>query len=112
MIYSLIISLMLAIVIESICSFILGLRKDDIKIVILANISTNPITVYIANCVLLLRNSTIFIIVVIIIEILVIVIEAYIFKRRIKYNIHSTIAISFINNIVSFLIGLLINFII
>ena len=50
MIRSLIVSLALTLIIELTVSIIFGIRKkDDIKVVILANVFTNPIVVYISN---------------------------------------------------------------
>ena len=55
MLESLIISLFLTIVIELSISLILGIRKkEDIYIVILVNICTNPIVVTIANYLILI----------------------------------------------------------
>ena len=56
MILSLIISLLLTILIELSISTFLGIKtRNDIRIVILVNICTNPIVVYIANILKLLN---------------------------------------------------------
>lgn len=72
MIKSLIISLFLTIIIELITSFLLGVKKNT-KIIICANICTNPIVVYISNCILIFKNEVLYFSVVILLEILAII---------------------------------------
>ena len=112
MILSLLISLFLTIMIELIASFIIGIRdKDDIKVVILVNICTNPIVVYIANCLMLFTNDFIYNIGVAILEILVVMVEFVLYKKYLKFDKVSPFAISLINNVISFSIGVIINYI-
>ena len=60
MIISMIISLLLTIVIEIGISFIIGIRgKEDLKVVFWVNVLTNPVVVYIANCIKILNNNVI-----------------------------------------------------
>lgn len=109
LILSLIISLILTLVIELIVSAILGIKdKYDIKIIIIANFITNPLVVYIANCLILLNNTSIYIIAIALLEILAIIIEFLIYKKCLKFNEKSPLVISTINNIVSFSLGLII----
>ena len=70
MLKSLTISLFLTIVIELTASLVLGIRnKEDIYVVILVNICTNPIVVFIANCLILIgSNKLIYNIIVIIMK--------------------------------------------
>lgn len=87
MILSLIISLSLTIIIELITSIILGIKeKDDIEIVICANICTNPVVVYIANCVRLLNIDILFNIVIVILEVSAVIVEFVIFKKCLKFK--------------------------
>ena len=110
MIFSLIISLVLTLIIELIISLIIGIReKEDIKIIICANVLTNPIVVFIANIVILLDNNIIYDIVVAILEISAFITEAIIFKKLLKFNKISPWLISFINNLISFSLGVIIN---
>ncbi len=110
---SLVKSLILTLIIELSVSFIIGIReKNDIKVVILANIITNPIVVFIANCVALMNNTLIYIIVVIILEILAVLTEYKIFKNYLKFDKESPMIISVINNSISFTLGLIISYII
>lgn len=112
MILSLLISLFLTIIIELTVSFIVGIRdKDDIKVVILVNICTNPIVVYIANCLMLFTNDFIYNIGVAILEILVVMVEFVLYKKYLKFDKVSPFAISLINNVISFSIGVIINYI-
>lgn len=81
MIFSLIVSLCLTIIIELTISLGLGIRnKEDFKVVLWANIFTNPIVVYIANCVKLLNNDLIYNIIVIIMEVIVVIVEYGLYK--------------------------------
>ena len=112
MILSLLISLFLTIIIELTVSFIIGIRdKDDIKVVILVNICTNPIVVYIANCLMLFTNDFIYNIGVAILEMLVVMVEFVLYKKYLKFDKVSPFAISLINNVISFSIGVIINYI-
>ena len=112
MILSLLISLFLTIIIELTVSFIIGIRnKDDIKVVILVNICTNPIVVYIANCLMLFTNDFIYNIGVAILEMLVVMVEFVLYKKYLKFDKVSPFAISLINNVISFSIGVVINYI-
>ena len=109
LIISLIISLILTVVIELIVSAILGIKnKYDIKIIIIANCFTNPVVVYIANCVNLFHNSLIYTITIVILEIFAVITEFLIYKNYLKFNKKSPLVISILNNIVSFSLGLII----
>lgn len=110
MIISLIISLILTIIIESIISFIIGIRdKEDLEVVLWVNILTNPIVVYIANCLILLNNNVAYNIVVVIMEILVIIVEFIVYKKYLDYKKKSPLLISSLNNIISFSLGIIIS---
>lgn len=108
MIKSLVVSLFLTLLIELTICIILGIRKkEDIKVVVCANVCTNPIVVFISNCILLLNNMIIYWIVVAILEITAVVIETIIYKKCLRYDKISPFAISAICNIISFSIGLI-----
>ena len=110
MIISLIVSLLLTIIIEISISFIIGIReKEDLKVIFWANVLTNPVVVYIANCVKLLNNNVIYNIVVLIMEVLVIIVEFYIFKKFLNYKKKFPLLIASINNIISFSLGCIIS---
>ncbi len=110
MIISLIVSLLLTIIIEISISFIIGIReKEDLKVVFWTNVLTNPVVVYIANCVKLLNNNVIYNIIVFIMEVLVIIVEFSIYKKFLDYKKKSPLLISSINNIISFSLGIIIS---
>ena len=110
MITSLLKSLTKTLIIELIISIILGIKnKDDIKVVICANIITNPVIVYITNCIMLFNNMILYFFIVIILEIIVFIVEFIIYKKCLKFDKISPIVISLINNLSSFGIGVIIN---
>ncbi len=110
MILSLIISLFLTIIIELTISFIIGIRnKEDIEVIVWANILTNPIVVYLANCLKLLNNNLIYNILIIIMEIVVIIVEFIIYKKYLIFKEKTPIFISSINNIISYSLGIIIS---
>ena len=110
MIISLAVSLLLTILIEISISFIIGIReKEDLKVVFWTNVLTNPVVVYIANCIKILNNNVIYNIAVFIIEVLVIIVEFIIYKKFLDYKKKSPLLISSINNIVSFSLGIIIS---
>ena len=110
MIISLIVSLLLTIIIEISISFIIGIReKEDLKVVFFFYVLTNPVVVYIANCVKLLNNNVIYNIIVFIMEVLVIIVEFSIYKKFLDYKKKSPLLISSINNIISFSLGIIIS---
>lgn len=110
MIPSLIISLVLTIIIELSISLILGIKTyNDIRTIILVNICTNPIVVYIANIINLLNNNWIYILVVIILEMIVVIVEFKLYNKYLKDYSKSKFIFSLVNNISSYMIGVLIN---
>lgn len=109
MITSLINCLLLTIVIEITSSLIFGIRKkEDIEVVIWVNILTNPVVVYLTNCIKLFNNNYIYIISVLILEIIVVIVEFAIYKRFLEFNKKSPLFISFMNNTISFSLGIII----
>ena len=112
MIQSLLKSLTKTLIIELIVSVILGIKdKHDIKVIICANIITNPVIVYITNCIMLFNNMILYFYIVIILEIIVFIVEFIIYKKCLKFDKISPIIISLINNLSSFGIGGIINII-
>ena len=110
MIKRLIVSFILTIVIEGSVSFIIGIRsKEDLKVVFWVNALTNPVVVFIANCLLLLRNELVLNIIVFIMEVIVIFVEYYFYKLLLNYKKKSPLMISSLNNITSFFLGMIIS---
>ncbi len=112
MIKSLVISLFLTLIIEMITSTWVGIKEGyDMTVVILANIITNPVVVFVSNCILhFVNNDVTYYIVIGIMEILAVIVEYLVFKRYLKYCKKSPMFISLFNNIISFFIGLLLFF--
>ena len=114
MIESLVISLILTIIIESIVSFLLGIRgKENFKVIICANICTNPVVVYISNCVQIFNdNKIVYYIIVAILEIFAVFVEYILYKKFLNFNKISPLKISLICNTISFGIGLVLSYLI
>lgn len=108
MIKSLIISLILAVFIELLISILIGIRKrNDVITIIAVNTLTNPIVVFTAN---ILNNYEILLLywpIVIFMELIVILIEGKLYDRTLNFKKISGLKLSFINNIISFGIGLI-----
>lgn len=112
MIKNLIVSLISTIIIELAISIIIGVRKkNDIITIITVNTLTNPIVVFIANIVYILKNVLLYWTIVIALEIIVIFIEGKIYNKMLKFEKISGMKLSFVNNVLSFGTGLIINFI-
>ena len=110
MIRSLVVSLLLTLVIELAVSLILGVRdKNDILVIALANIITNPVAVYIYGCISKYSSAIMIMIgTVILIETAVVIIEYLIFKRYLSLKRINPFLFSFIINALSFFIGMII----
>ena len=103
--------LALTIIIELIMALILGVRdKKDIINVILVNIITNPIVVLTPILVYLKFGNYYPRIVLFILEILTVIVEGLIYKKVLKYKKINWLLLSLILNVVSFLIGEVINY--
>ena len=110
MINSLINSLMLAIFIELLISILIGIRKrNDIITIIAVNTLTNPIVVFTANVLNNYEFVLLYWITVIFMEIIVVLIEGKIYEKILNFKQISGLLLSFINNTISFGIGLVIS---
>ena len=101
MIESLITSLILTIILETIFSYMLGIKN-----IMFVNVYTNPVVVFLSNMVYLVNNTLVYYFSIFILETGTIIIEALLFKRYLKANI-SPIRLSIYNNFFSFGIGLI-----
>ena len=109
MIKSLIISLILTIFIELYISMLIGIRKrNDIITIIAANTLTNPIVVFTAIILNNFNNVLLYWTIVIIIEFIVIFIEGKLYEKILNFKEISSFKLSFINNTVSFMVGVII----
>ena len=111
MLESLIISLVLTLIIEVWFALIFKVRgKIDIAVVFLANIITNPVIVTIENLIWTIENYTLMItlsfIIWMVLEVVVILVEGYIYnKLRVKSK-YSPYKLSLILNSISILFGI------
>lgn len=102
------IALFCTIIIELIFGLMLGIReKDDLLTILLVNILTNPLLVSITYLIGLYCGMQK--IVTYILEVLVIIIEGFIYKKLLYYKKRNPFIISLILNIMSYSIGLVIN---
>lgn len=109
MIYSLLFCLLLAIEIETITAFLLGVRTGrDLRLVACVNCITNPTIVYIMLWVLLLHSRTIYWTAVALLEIAVVWAEYALYKRFLENATISPLLLSVICNVVSYGAGVLI----
>ena len=107
------ICLLLTIVIELTIALILGIRKKlDIINIILVNILTNPLVVSLTNLISINHGKTISYVFLAIFEIIVVFVEGYIYKKYLSFKKINPFLLSFILNLSSYLIGLLIQLVI
>ena len=107
---SIIISLSMTLVIEVIIAICLKIRdKEDLKVIIFANILTNPVVVFCTNLAFTFGSQITYIVTVIIFEILAVITEYKLYKEFLIFKEKSPIYISIISNIFSFSIGLIID---
>ena len=111
MIESMLISLILTLIIELLISVLIGVRKKNDYIAIIAtNILTNPVVVFIANVVNTFYSKFLYWTVVAILELIVFLVEGIIYKKILIYKKISGFKVSFICNVISFSVGLIIFF--
>lgn len=110
MITSLVVSLVLTLIIELSVSLIVGVRKrNDIITIIAVNFLTNPLVVFLASITKIYGSDLLYCIVVAILEVIVFIVEGIILKKILLFNKISGLKLSLINNLTSFLIGLVIS---
>ena len=105
---SLIISFVLTIIVEYIIVKLLHIKREVFIPVLLVNMLTNPLVVYIYN-IMKLYSFVYKDIILIFLELLVIIVESHIYKYLLEINWKKSLKISFISNIIAYLIGLLLN---
>ena len=109
MIYSLLLCLSLAVVIEIVVAFLLGVRGGrDLRLVMWTNCLTNPTVVYIMFWVLLLGSRTAYWSAVVVLELAVVWVEYKIYKKLLQNATISPLALSVVCNMVSYGAGVLI----
>ena len=103
-------ALILTIFIETLVAFIIGLRKKDLLNVMLVNIMTNPVVFIIPLYVnlrygLIPRHITLFIM-----EMGALFSEGYVYSKYLNYKKMNPYLLSLILNLSSYLLGLVINY--
>ena len=110
MIKSLLISLILTIIIELIVAILLKIRSQkDIMLVILVNICTNPVVVYIVNLSLLLQSKILHISILAILEIFAFLVEGRLYKNYLENKTIKPYKLSLCTNLTSFSFGIFLN---
>lgn len=111
MIENLIISLLLTILVESIIAAICGVRgKYNYITLALINIITNPVVVYCVNIARIFKLNEMLLL--IILEILVVIVEGYLYKKYLNFKKINPYILALIINFTSWTIGNIIQFII
>ncbi len=106
MIYCLVLTIML----EGLTAILLGLRGKDLLNVLLVNILTNPLLNAIHPLFLFHYGKEAQIISMLILEILVVLLEGFIYYKVLNYKKMSGYKLSFLCNFLSFMVGTLINY--
>ena len=105
---SLIKSFVLTFIIEYIIIKLIFVKRKVFVPVLLVNILTNPFVVYIYN-VMTLYSFEYKDVITIFLELLVIIVEGYVYKSLLEINWKKSLSISFISNIVAYLTGILLS---
>lgn len=113
MIYSLVVSLLLTLIVETSFAYLFRVRKIDLLIVVLVNIATNPVLVTIENLIWLINDKVLMIILSLILwvvlEVLVVWIEGFAYKKLSLKSQFSPFKLSLYLNCISIVIGILFN---
>lgn len=105
---SLIKSFVLTFIIEYIIIKLIFVKKKVLVPVLLVNMLTNPFVVYIYN-IMSFYSFKYKDIVLVFLELLVVLIEGYVYKCLLEINLKKALMISFISNVVAYLTGILLS---
>lgn len=105
---SLIKSFILTFIIEYISIKLIFIKKKALIPVLLVNMLTNPLVVYIYN-IMSIYSFFYKDIVLVFLELLVVIVEGYVYKYLLETKWKIALIISFISNIVAYLVGTLIS---
>jgi hypothetical protein len=109
MLYSLLFCLLLAVVTETVTSFLLGVRTGrDLRLVACVNCITNPVAVYVMLWVLLLRSPAVYWTAVAVVEIAVVWAEYRLYQKFLENAKISPLVLSVVCNAVSYGAGVFI----
>ena len=107
-IISIINSFILTLVIEYIIIKFIFVRRKIFTLVLLVNMLTNPLVVYIYN-IMSLYSFAYKDVILMFLELLVVIVEGYVYKYLLETYWEKALIVSFISNILSYLIGALLN---
>ena len=105
---SLIKSFILTLIIEYIIIKLIFVKRKVFIPVLLVNILTNPFIVYIYN-IMILYSLAYRDIILVILELLAVLVEGYVYKYLLDINFKKALIVSFISNVVAYLIGILLS---
>lgn len=105
---SLVKSFVLTLIIEYIIIKLLFIRKKVFIPVLLVNMITNPLVVYIYN-IMSLYSFAYKDVILVFLELLVVIVEGYVYKYLLEIKWKRALIISFIANVVAYIVGLLIS---
>ena len=109
LISSMIKSFVLTLIIEYIIIKLTFVKKNVFVPVLLVNLLTNPLVVYLYNIMILFSFKYIDVIL-IFLELLVVIVEGYVYKYLLEINFKKSLTISFVSNMIAYLIGILLSF--
>lgn len=105
---SLVKSFILTFIIEYIIIKLIFLKKKTLIPVLLVNMLTNPLVVYIYN-IMSIYSFFYKDIVLVFLELLVVIVEGYVYKYLLETKWKTSLIISFISNAIAYLVGILIS---
>ena len=105
---SLVKSFILTLIIEYIIIKLIFIKKKVFISVLLVNILTNPLVVYIYK-IMSIYSFFYKDIVLVLLELLVVIVEGYVYKHLLEIKWKIALIISFISNVVAYLVGILIS---
>ena len=108
LISSLIKSFALTLIIEYIIIKLIFIKKKVFVPVVLVNVLTNPLVVYVYS-IMSVYSFEYKDIILIILELLVVIVEGFIYKYLLEINLKKAIIISFVSNTIAYLSGILIS---
>lgn len=105
---SLIKSFLLTLIIEYIIIKLIFVKRKVFAPVLLVNMLTNPLIVYTYN-IMSLYSFEYKDVILIFLELLVVIVEGYVYKYLFEINWKKALMISFISNVIAYLTGILLN---
>ena len=108
LIINLIKSFILTLIIEYIIIKLIFIKKKVFVPVVLVNVLTNPLVVYVYS-IMSVYSFEYKDIILIILELLVVIVEGFVYKYLLEINLKKAIIISFVSNAIAYLTGVLIS---